>query len=369
LTTTIIEKLNYPHLGLFILSWFLVDRFVPVITFLCKKLNLLDTPGEYKLHKEGTPYLGGVAVVLSVSIAVFSLLRFEYVSYLKPLIAIVVCSFVVLIMGVIDDIKKISAIIKLFVMLCLSFVLYFYEVRLELFSGNFAFLNIILSTLWLSGVASAFNSIDNSDGICSGTTAITAFFFFLINWVYYGVIENPMWKDIHKIASYASISVCGATLGFLRYNFPPAKIFLGNNGAFSIGFFLGALSILGVWSTYPLKAIIIPIFILGTPIYDLTFTTILRFKNGWIKTIPQAIKWCGNDHLAHRLKNLKLSDALVAFLIYILAAIFGLGAFVLANPYLPTSTFYFLVIIFVIFLVLLTYFLDKIPVDISNAIK
>lgn len=364
-----IEKLNYPHIGLFILSWFLVDRFIPIIISLSHRFNLLDRPGGYKQHSGGIPYLGGIGVFLSVTITIILALRFEFFMFLKPLIWIVICTFFILVVGIIDDIRKVNAIIKLIILLGLTWILYYNGVRMTIFSGNLEFLNIIISTLWIAGVASAFNSIDNSDGICSGITVIISFFMFLINWVYYNVYNSGYWKDIHKILSYGAITLCGATIGFLRYNFPPAKIFLGDNGSLSIGFFLGAISILGAWSTSAHKSFFIPLCLLAVPLFDITFTTILRVKNGWVKSVAEAIRWCGNDHFAHRLKALGISNRVVAFIIYVFGIFCGLITFVVSNPFISDNVFFIIVGLFFVLLFLLMLLLDRIKIDISNSYK
>lgn len=364
-----IEKLNYPHIGLFILSWFLVDRFIPIIISLSHKFNLLDRPGGYKQHSGGIPYFGGIGVFLSVAITITLALRFEFFTFLKPLIWIVICTSIILIMGIIDDIRKVSAIIKLSILLGLTLILYYNGIKMTIFKGNLEFLNIVISTLWLAGVASAFNSIDNSDGICTGVAVIISFFLFLINWVYYNVTDSSYWKEVHKILSYGAITLCGATIGFLRYNFPPAKIFLGDNGSLSIGFFLGAVSILGVWSTSAYKSFFIPICLLAVPLFDITFTTILRVKNGWIKSVVEAIRWCGNDHFARRLKALKISNKVVAFIIYIFGIFCGLIAFVVSNPFLSNYVFFIIIGLFFVILFLLMLLLDRIKIDISNSYK
>ncbi|MFN7181654.1 MAG: MraY family glycosyltransferase [Planctomycetota bacterium] len=365
----IIEKLNYPHIGLFILSWFLVDRFIPLIIKFSYRFNLLDYPGGYKKHPAGIPYLGGVGIFLAVFFSIFSILRFEYFAFLKPLIWIVICTFVMMVVGIIDDIKKVNALIKLFILFLLTLFLYYNGVSISIFRGSFEFINVPLTLLWLAGVASAYNSIDNSDGICGGVTAIISFFLFLISWIYYRITAEVMWKDMYKILSYASITLCGATLGFLRYNFPPAKIFLGDNGSLSIGFFLGAVTILGIWSNTPLKAIFIPICLLAVPLFDITFTTILRVKNGWVKSIPEAIKWCGNDHLSHRLKKIVVRDAYVAYIIYGLAIFSCIVSLILSHPLLSNLLFYLIVILFFLLLFVFMILLDKVPVDISNSYK
>ncbi len=364
-----IEKLNYPHIGLFILSWFLVDRFIPIIISLSHRFNLLDYPGGYKQHSGGIPYLGGIGIFLSVAITITLALRFEFFAFLKPLIWIVICTFFILVIGIIDDVWKVSAVIKLIVLLGLTVILYYNGVRMTIFKGGFEFLNIIISALWLAGVASAFNSIDNSDGICSGVTLIISFFLFLINWVYYNISGSSYWKETHKILSYGAITLCGATIGFLRYNFPPAKIFLGDNGSLFIGFFLGAISILGVWSTSAHKSFFVPLCLLAVPLFDITFTTILRVKNGWVKSVIEAIRWCGNDHLAHRLKALGMSSRIVAFVIYIFATFCGLVAFVVSNPFLSNYVFFIIIGLFFVILFFLMVFLDRIKIDISNSYK
>ena len=123
----------------------------------------------------------------------------------------------------------------------------------------------------MAGVTSAMNSLDHMDGNCAGAAAVSAFFCFAYAW---DRLNPQPWL------SYASVAVLGGCLGFLQFNFKPARIFLGNSGAFLLGFLLAAMSILGGWGSReePIKAVLVPPLLLGVPLYDITLATLLRWK-------------------------------------------------------------------------------------------
>src|SRR3989337_4581763 len=220
-----IEKLNYPQIGLFILAWFLADILAPIFIRLAHYIGAVDKPHTYKSHKVATPFVGGLVIYISFAITIFTILRFEEFWPYKNIFAIIGGGFFLTALGIIDDFKPVSAIVKLFIIILITYLLSYFGIIIMLFHNYY--LDIILTILWIAGVTSAMNSLDNMDGVATGITAIAAFFTFYISWY-----SSPPQKAL----SFVAIALFGANLGLLRYNFKPARIFLGNNGAMLLGF-------------------------------------------------------------------------------------------------------------------------------------
>lgn len=330
-----ISKLNYPQVGLFIFAWFLADLLTPLIIHLAHKIGAVDKPHSYKIHQQPVPFLGGVAIYLAFSVALFSILRFSSFAEHQAIFSIILGGFLVILLGCIDDFKPISAVIKLIILFVATWLLSRFGVRINLFQMEWP--DLVLTLFWIVGVTSAVNSLDNMDGAAAGISAIAAF------WTFYVAFYSPPVGQ--PGVSFVAITMFGACLGFLRYNlFSPAKIFLGNNGALLMGFLLATLMALAGWSRQDkLKAIIVPCAILCVPLYDITLSTILRIKNGVVKGVVGAIVYCGRDHLSHRLVALGLSRREAVLLLYLLGIMSGAVGMIIARDevgprvYLPLT--------------------------------
>jgi len=211
--------------------------------------------------------------------------------------------------------------------------------------------NLIISLLWMVGITSAINSLDNTDGVAAGTSGITALAIFAIAWE-----SKQVWL------SFSSMALAGACIGFLRFNFNPAKCFLGDNGSLLLGFLLSSILIMGNWDTDPIKASLIPILLLSTPIADITIVTLLRYRSGYVKSLYEAITYCGRDHLAHRLLAAGYSVRQTALLFYLFAT---LAAF-LGYHIWDKSLIYSMEVVtgFLILTWLLSRYLENQPVDV-----
>ncbi|MFC1586846.1 MraY family glycosyltransferase [Planctomycetota bacterium] len=357
-------KFNYPHFSLLVLSYLLADWLTAAGTIAAGKYNLVDKPHTYKTHITPTPFIGGVGIFLGFAITIFSILRFEtnHFHQWMNIFSIVTAGGFILILGLIDDFRPINATIKLSILLLTTYILFSYNIRLSLFPPDFLWNlpNFLLSLLWLAGVISALNSLDNMDGAAAGITAIASLCIFVMAWYTY-----------QRWLSYVSISLAGASIGFLRYNFhyQGAKIFLGDNGSFFLGFTLATMAVLGSWSglTYPgavrdydsLKSIIIPCIILTVPLYDITLSTVLRLLNGQIHSTRQAIEYCGKDHLAHRLVALGCTRRQAVMLLYFMAAGAGTIACIIVIFDLPLTAYLSISAGGIFILVILGYFLNK----------
>lgn len=320
------------------ISWWLT----PEIRARAMKLKLVDKPGEERrIHKVPIPRLGGVAIYVSVMITIVLLIiltgKFpKDARGTEGLVGIAVGGTLIFVLGLVDDLESLRAGHKLVVQFLAAFVAYSCGVRIKAIPipqnmnldlgflqihggvpidlGPFA---IVVTALWLVTVANAVNLIDGMDGLAAGVSAISC----LTIWsVALGAsIGRPY-------AALAAAVLGGALLGFLRWNFNPARIFLGDSGAYLTGFTLGAVSITGVIKGVAAATVIVPTFvlvfmILFFPLLDTTWAVVRRVARGRHPFSPDAA------HIHHRLLNLfGHSQKKVAYLIYGMSWLFGLAA-------------------------------------------
>ncbi|MBL7198466.1 MAG: undecaprenyl/decaprenyl-phosphate alpha-N-acetylglucosaminyl 1-phosphate transferase [Candidatus Omnitrophica bacterium] len=318
-----------------VISWFIT----PVIANLAKRLRVLDVPEKNKLHKKATPRLGGIAIFVAYFI---SLLVTKNLN--SNCGVIIVGGMSVLLLGTLDDVFKVPAVIKFIFITILTFFLVKQGILVSLF-GKLFFLNFLLTLLWIVGVTSAFNAVDNMDGLAGGLGAIAAITFFII------ALRTSQWEW-----ATLAIALCGALLGFLRYNFSPAKIFMGDSGSLFLGFTLALIGIKGEWSTNSIKASIIPILVLGVPIFDLAYIVIRRWTEGTAKGVIKAITFCAKDHLSHRLLSLGYKQRVSVLFIYLIAICVSIGAIVLQNAAKGDAVllFFQFILIFITIIILIS---------------
>lgn len=286
----------------------------PLVAMLARAFKILDLPAKNKLHKKPIPRLGGIAVFIAYFFSLFITKNLDSASGV-----IIFGGIAVLFLGILDDIFRVPAVVKLIYISVLTFILARQGVVVHLFEGLF-FLKLIITFLWIVGVTSAFNAVDNMDGLAAGLGVIAAATFFIIGF------RTFQWGWVALVAA-----LCGALLGFLRYNFNSAKIFMGDSGSLFLGFTLAAIGISGAWSTNVIKASIIPVLVLGAPIFDLVYIVIRRWVEGTAKSIIDVITFCAKDHLSHRLASLGLGQRNSVLFIYLIAICISIGAIVLQN--------------------------------------
>lgn len=307
------------YLFVFFSSLVLSLGLTPVIRMLAQRLNIYDIPDKRKIHTRAIPLWGGIAVYIPFAVSIV-LSR----HYSKPLEAIVLCGLIALLIGVLDDLKKVlSGTVKFFILIGLTLLVIKYGVVVKILPAAnvyFRSINIVLTILWIVGVTSAFNAIDNMDGLATGVAVITSTFFSVVAIQTHNLLFGTI-----------SIALAGSCLGFLKYNFKPATIFLGDAGSFFIGFSLAAMSIMGDWSSNPIISAAIPVFILGIPIFDISYVVITRHVNKVTKTFFEALKHCAQDHLSHRLVALGCSQKKAVLVIYLMSICTGICAIVLRN--------------------------------------
>lgn len=304
-------KLRYIFIFSLGLSYFLA----PLIIKLAKKIKILDHPNERKVHTQPMPLLGGVIV---------------YIAFLLPLLAkiptspclqgVILAASLIFITGLIDDTKKLSATTRLMVQIIASLILIKYGIKVSFLpQGPIGdAIEYLLTIMWVVGITNAMNCLDGIDGLLSSIGIITGGCFFLIAYQ-----TNQLWLGCITAA------LIGSLLGFLRYNFSPAKIFLGDAGSTLIGFLLASIALLGNWAEDSKVSLLVPVLVLGVPIFDMCFTTVMRIKEGLVRDIAEWLHYAGKDHFHHRLLDLGLGPRGTTVLISSVSFCLGLSAIVL----------------------------------------
>ena len=279
---------------------------------ICKKvsihINAMDIPNERKVHKHPMPRLGGLAIYLSFLICYmfFGVITTEMLS-------IVIASFVIILFGIIDDINPMKARYKLIGQLIAAGIIVFYgniilkEVYLFDYYISFGSLSPYLTIFFIIACINAINLIDGLDGLASG-----------ISTIYFSTIAviALMTNRIGGLDITISILMAGATLGFLVFNFPPAKIFMGDTGSQFLGFIIAIISLLG-FKNVTFNSLVVPIIILAIPIFDTLFAILRRFLKG------ESIGTPDKEHFHHQLLKMKFSTKITVLIIYIIDIAFA----------------------------------------------
>lgn len=305
------------HYLVFIISFLVAFISTPLFKKLAEKLAILDLPGRRKIHKISTPLLGGVAIYVAVVAGLC--LNFKNLYLFWP---ILLGATAVLILGLIDDIKGLSAQLRLVCQLLIALTMVGFGIHVDFmphtFFGHFG--EILVTIIWILGVTNAFNYLDGLDGLASGSA--------VINLSYFTVI-------LYTTRQYSLALLClilsAACLGFIPHNFKRAKIFLGDAGSTFLGFTLACVALAGNWAEDNIVKISIPILILGVPIFDMIFTTIIRIKEVKVKTLLEWLQYGGKDHFHHYLVNLGLRPVGAVVFIYFITISLGLSAIMVSN--------------------------------------
>jgi UDP-GlcNAc:undecaprenyl-phosphate GlcNAc-1-phosphate transferase len=275
-------------------------------TFMARRIALhtemVDRPGGDKRHLAPVPLLGGIAIYLAFML---SLLGWGDRFYVAQLISILVGASLMSFLGLWDDRRALSPLFKFAGQVIVTAALILTGVQVNLFGAPF--LNILATVLWVLYITNAFNLLDNMDGLASGVAAIASAFFLLC----------AMLNGQYLVGSL-SAALLGACLGFLFFNFNPARIFMGDAGSLFIGFLMASVGIKlrfpdnVDWVTW-----MVPVLVLGLPIFDTALVSISRLR----RRVP--VWRGGRDHLSHRLAAFGWSTRKVVMVLYLVGTILG----------------------------------------------
>jgi UDP-GlcNAc:undecaprenyl-phosphate GlcNAc-1-phosphate transferase len=294
----------------FILSFIFSLCWTPILQQAAIQLGIVDKPdGALKTHREAIPYLGGVAVFAAYLLTIGVLTDFED----RETLGLLLSGCIALLVGLIDDFGVLTPKQKMLGQCLAALVL--------IKSGTFIKLTFLpvyfaipLTMLWIVAVTNAFNIIDIMDGLASGVGAVAAVSIAAANYL--------AGRDSQ---AFLAAVLAGSAIGFLRHNFHPAKIFLGDAGSMFIGFMLAALSMNAGYTRVHLLAVISPVLILGIPLFDLLLVMFIR----WRKRIP--VTKGSPDHFALRLRRCNLSVRETTITTYIVGILLGFVAILMSN--------------------------------------
>lgn len=291
----------------------------PIVRQLAFKIGAVDVPkDDRRVHKKAMPLMGGLAIFAAVIISVLIFLPLD-----KTTFSILLGGTLIVISGIVDDLKDMSPKVKLLFQILAGVVLIIGGVKVDFITNPFngestllylRWLSVPLTLFWIVGITNTVNLIDGLDGLAAGVAMISSISLMLVA-SKFGYTEITILSAI----------VAGACLGFLPFNFNPAKIFMGDTGALFLGFMLAAISIEGVMKSVATIAVIVPILILGVPIFDTTFAIFRRLLNG------QSIMAADKGHLHHRLLNKGFTQRKTVLILYAISSTFGLFAVLISK--------------------------------------
>jgi UDP-GlcNAc:undecaprenyl-phosphate GlcNAc-1-phosphate transferase len=292
------------YLIIFSIAFCLSLALTPLVRNIALRYNLVAEPRHDRWHKKPTALLGGIAIYVA---SLASILLFLPLT--KELIGLLLGATLLFTFGLLDDFKHFGPQVKILAQIIAGCIAIFSGVVVKLIP--YPFIAIPLTILWIVGITNSFNILDNMDGLACGVAFISSIMLFFSSIL----LKNT---DI----GLATLILAGATLGFLPYNFNPARIFMGDSGSMFLGFSLATVAIMGTARHVEnlLVTLAIPVLILGVPIFDTTFVALMRKIRG--RPFMQG----GKDHTSHRLVSLGLSERKTVLLLYLLSILFGLIA-------------------------------------------
>ena len=291
-----------------VIPFLFVLAIIPFIKKVAIHVGAMDIPNARKVHKVPIPRLGGLGIYMGflLGYVLFGVMSLK-------MNAILIGSFIIIVTGIVDDIKPIPAKIKLlFQILAASVVAFYGKILLQDLSAfgfyiNFGNFSYLITIIFIVAIINCINLIDGLDGLAAGLSSI---YFITIGIVIVG------WKHTFGLDAIITFIMLGSTLGFLCHNFNPAKIFMGDSGSMFLGYVIAVIALLG-FKNVTLTTLLVPICLLAVPILDTLFAMLRRIVNKKPMFEPD------KQHLHHQLLNLNLSHRNVVLVIYALDILFA----------------------------------------------
>lgn len=299
---------------IFILAALISLIFTPVARKIAYRFGAIDVPDdERRIHNKPIPRMGGLAIYISFVICSLIFSKFN-----THVVGIITGGTILVIAGVIDDVKPLRPVQKLIFQIAASAVLVAFGITIGSITVPFiaddgsvyiGYFGVPLTILWVVGITNAVNLIDGLDGLAAGLAMIFSITIFVVS-----VISN------REVAMLLTAILAGSCLGFLPYNFNPASIFMGDTGSQFLGFTLAAISTQGAVKSAAAVTLAVPILVLWLPIFDTLFAMVRRKVN------KRPIMEADRGHLHHRLLDLGLSHRKVVIIMYLISIFLGATA-------------------------------------------
>jgi len=296
--------------------------FAPLTIRFCFRMGYLDNPSERKIHARSIPRLGGFAIVASFLLTSFFVILLNHGTgqiFSAGFGGFFLASLLLVLLGAWDDIYGAGPYLKFLVQILIALILFKSGARVEVFSNPFGqgeiglsfYASMLFTVIWVVGIMNAINMIDGMDGLACGVVFIAGLCLLLVS----------LYLKSHAPVVLLSI-LCGSTLGFLVFNYPPAKIFLGDTGSMFLGFILAYASMIGFhYKTATATALLVPVCALALPVSDCFIAAGRRLVN------KKSIFIADKKHLHHRLLQLGLTPKQVIALFYLATLYFGAISF------------------------------------------
>lgn len=302
------------------LSSLSVFLLTPLMRSIATHFGVVDTPLEsHKTHKIAVPYLGGVAIAIGVVTVTYVASLTSNFSRSTFFLAssVLIPAFIMGIVGLVDDVRNLSPWSRFIVQSTFGIAISVTLVATNTLGSPFGnpLIDIPITTLWIVGITNSINFFDNIDGGASGAIAIASTFLFILSW-----------QGGQQLIAALSIVLAGATIGFVLWNKPPARIYMGDAGALFLGILISSLAIR--FDPNPIDKIssfAIPALLLAMPILDTSVAVLSRLKR---RTSPFL---GGKDHLSHRLMRMGFSKRQAVFMLWGGSIFFSLIALVISN--------------------------------------
>ena len=313
-------ELNFSeYLALFATALIFVGVLTPLVRKVALKIEILDAPTEaHKTHKEAIPYLGGVAIIIGTCLTTYLAIVVSGQSRALSLVSAVLIPAVLMgVIGLIDDVKKLSPWPRFIAQNLFGLVIALILIATSTLgspTGNTQ-IDLLITIFWIVGITNSINFFDNVDGGASGTVAISSLFLFFL----------ALQGGQYSIAAL-SLVLTGATTGFLLWNKPPARIYMGDAGALFLGILIATLTLRFDPNPINLSAsFALPILLLAVPILDTTVAVISRLRR---RISPFQ---GGQDHLSHRLMRAGLSKRQAVLSLWLISAFYCFIAVAISN--------------------------------------
>jgi len=292
----------------------------PAVKWFAHRVGAMDVPKDSRrVHTHPIPRLGGLAIFVGfvLSVVFFADITIQFRGVLLGAVIIVA-------VGVVDDIMSLPALLKFFIQIIAALVAVFHGVVIDIFSNpfffstaqyiNLKFLSIPITVIWIVAITNSVNLIDGLDGLAVGVSTISSIAMLIIAY---------MVSD-HNVAVVLA-ALTGACLGFLPFNFNPAKIFMGDTGALLLGYVLATVSILGLFKFYAVVSFAVPFLVLALPLLDTSLAFFRRLLKGQNPMSPD------RGHVHHRLIDMGLTQKQAVAVLFTVSGLLGLAAVVMTT--------------------------------------
>lgn len=350
-------------LSALVISFIISFVTTPFARKLAIRTNALDVPkDDRRMHKDPMPLLGGLSIFAGTMITlilvkfVFLPMVLEYlqthtmiynhkelIDGMDKLSAVFVGGTLIFIVGLIDDYNGMKAWVKFLCQIACASIVYAMGIRLDLLFGYTIEVDTTLSlvasflvtVVWIVGITNTINLVDGLDGLAAGVAAIAS-----------AAIAYTAYIHGMYTVTLSMLALSGAALGFLPFNFNPAKLFMGDSGSLFLGFMLASISLIGPVKSATIVATIVPVLVLGLPIFDIVFAVLRRLIN------KKPIMMADKAHLHHRIIERGLGVKRSVLMLYGISGIMGIAAIVFSRDFFfEASALFFIAILFILLLI------------------